>query len=101
VLERLGRAQPGTRNHELNRSAFALGQLVAAGALDETETVNALSGAGLGIGLTQRESERTIASGLSAGMEQPRGIAERPRGVGWDNPARGQDAVPDVAVLDR
>jgi hypothetical protein len=69
-LERLARAQPGTRNDQLNRAAFALGQLVGVGALEEEPTVTALTGAGLGIGLGTRE--RTVASGVSAGMQQPR-----------------------------
>ncbi len=36
-LERLSQATEGTRNHALNKAAFALGQLVAIGALDEGE----------------------------------------------------------------
>jgi hypothetical protein len=73
-LDDLGRAVEGTRNHELNRSAFALGQLVASGALDESETVAALTEAALGIGLGEREVERTIASGMKAGMDTPRSL---------------------------
>jgi hypothetical protein len=71
-LEQLGRAVEGTRNASLNRSAFALGQLVASGALEVASTAEALLDAGLRLGLGERECERTIASGMSAGMEQPR-----------------------------
>jgi hypothetical protein len=74
-LERLAQAQNGTRNDQLNRASFALGQLVASGALDETETAAALTEAGLHLGLGLKECERTVASGLSAGMEQPRGLS--------------------------
>jgi Bifunctional DNA primase/polymerase, N-terminal len=74
-LEQLGRAAEGTRNASLNRSAFALGQLVASGALEEASTAEALLDAGLRIGRGERECERTIASGMSAGMEQPRPLS--------------------------
>jgi hypothetical protein len=65
---------PGTRNDQLNRAAFALGRLVATGALNEDETVTALTEAGHKLGLGLRESERTVASGMSAGMDRPRDI---------------------------
>jgi hypothetical protein len=71
-LDELGQTVEGARNDSLNRSAFALGQLVASGALAEGPTAEALLGAGLRLGLGERECERTIASGMSAGMEQPR-----------------------------
>jgi hypothetical protein len=74
-LERLSQAENGTRNDQLNRSAFALGQLVASWALDESETAAALTRAGHDLGLGLRECERTVASGLAAGMEQPRSLA--------------------------
>jgi hypothetical protein len=54
-----------------------LGQLVASGALDEDATATALMDAGLRLGLGERECERTIASGMSAGMEQPRSLARK------------------------
>jgi hypothetical protein len=73
ALERLAQAPSGTRNDSLNRAAFALGQLVAA--LDEVETTAALTQAGQDLGLGLTECERTLASGLSAGMEQSRGMA--------------------------
>jgi hypothetical protein len=70
--ERLAQAQNGTRNDQLNRAAFSLGRLVAAGALSEDATVTALTEAGQRLGLGLRECERTVASGISAGMGQPR-----------------------------
>jgi hypothetical protein len=74
-LERLAQAPSGTRNDSLNRVAFALGQLIAEGALDEVETGAALTQAGQDLGLGLRECERTVASGMSAGMESPRSLA--------------------------
>jgi hypothetical protein len=74
-LARLSQATEGTRNDSLNKAAFALGQLVGIGGLDEAETAIALVAEGqlLGLGLT--ETERTVTSGLCAGMEQPRGLS--------------------------
>jgi hypothetical protein len=69
-LERLAQAQEGTRNDRLNRAAFSLGRLVASGALNEDETVTALTEAGQKLGLGLRECERTVASGMSAGMDR-------------------------------
>lgn len=69
---RLSMAQVGTRNHQLNRSAFELGQLVAGGELDASEVVDALVGAAVRIGLGTIEIEKSIHSGLAGGMRQPR-----------------------------
>ena len=73
-------APPGTRNHQLNCSAFSLGQLVAAGLLDQDQVAAALllgaerSGLLADDGL--RQCEATIRSGLRAGMANPRqGVA--------------------------
>jgi hypothetical protein len=74
-LVRLSQAENGTRNDTLNRVAFSLGQLVATGALDESETAAELHAKGHEIGLDSREVERTVASGLAAGMKQPRSLA--------------------------
>ena len=71
-LEELGRAPVGTRNHTLNRCAFRLGRLVAGGELDETEVVAMLRVRAISRGLSPREVERTIASGLAAGLRHPR-----------------------------
>jgi hypothetical protein len=73
-IESLSRARPGTRNDHLNRSAFALGQLVGSGVLEEEQTVTALTETGLALGLGERECEQTIDSGLNAGIETPRSI---------------------------
>lgn len=76
----LATAPAGTRNHELNRSAFSLGQLVAAGMLDGDQVSAALLLAAERNGLLAddgiRQCEATIRSGLRAGMANPRqGVA--------------------------
>lgn len=69
---RLSMALEGQRNHQLNRSGYALGQLVGAGALDAREVVEALAPAAERIGLTPDEIEATLLSALNAGMARPR-----------------------------
>jgi hypothetical protein len=66
---------PGGRNHALNAAAFALGTLVASGRLDASDVRAALLGAALSAGLGEIESERTIASGITAGARHPREVA--------------------------
>ena len=73
-------APAGARNHQLNSSAFSLGQLVAAGLLDEGQVAEALRRAAERNGLLAddgpRQCEATIRSGLRAGMANPRqGVA--------------------------
>ena len=66
-------ARPGTRNDTLNRAAFSLGQLVAAGLLPPLAVVSALASAAERAGLPADEARRTIRSGLAAGARCPRG----------------------------
>ncbi|SKM23337.1 bifunctional DNA primase/polymerase [Mycobacteroides abscessus] len=64
----------GGRNRQLNTSAFNLGQLVPHG-LTEDEVTDALTAAArstTGEPMTDGEIERTIRSGLEAGMRDPR-----------------------------
>nr|QOL00343.1 hypothetical protein [uncultured organism] len=63
------------RNDQLNRSAFKMGTLVAAGAIDEATVVEHL-GAADG-GLHYKATRDTIRSGIRAGMQSPRTIPER------------------------
>ncbi len=74
LAELLG-APEGTRNDTLNKSAFALGQFVGAGMLDEQSTAAVLEDAGQRIGLAPGEVRRSVASGLRAGAQHPRGGA--------------------------
>jgi Bifunctional DNA primase/polymerase, N-terminal len=77
------RAAPaGTCNHTLNRAAFNLGQLVAAGLLDAEQVRTVLLEAAMAAPATghaerERKARQTIKSGLHAGARTPR----RGRGV--------------------
>jgi hypothetical protein len=75
TLDRLAGAAPGGRNFALYVAALSLGQLAAGGALVETEVIEALTPTALSIGLTERETARTIRSGLLAGARSPRRVA--------------------------
>ena len=65
-------AGDGERNDQLNRSAYSLGQLIAGGQLDISSVENALRGVATGLGLKSSEIEKTIASGIKSGMNEPR-----------------------------
>lgn len=73
-LRRLTYAASGERNNQLNRSAYSLGQLVADGALQKCDVERALTNVALSIGLGEIETEKTIASGLNAGIGNPRSL---------------------------
>jgi hypothetical protein len=65
---------PGQRNQRLNLAAFRLGGLVGASLLGEEAAREALVTAALGAGLSRREAEATVRSGLRAGARQPREV---------------------------
>lgn len=67
-------APQGERNHALYRTAAALGQLVAGGAVAEQEIEGLLTQAAHRAGLRPAEIRRTIASGLRAGARRPRTV---------------------------
>lgn len=71
-VEDVRRAPVGQRNHTLNRSAFRLGQLVGANALEAPAAAQALLAAALDAGLGESEARATILSGLNAGADSPR-----------------------------
>lgn len=74
---RVASAGEGTRNHTLNRAAFSVGQLVGAGFVAESEAERELWNAAMAAGLEEDETEKTIASGLRDGKEQPRKVPDR------------------------
>ena len=78
-LDWLRAAQVGTRNHELNRAAFVLAQLVAGGELLESAARASLLSVALGIGLDEPESRQTIDSAFAAGLQKPRVAPHRMR----------------------
>ncbi len=75
----LARAPEGTRNHTLNRAAFRLGQLVGTGLLDDDIVRRQLTKVAEQVGLGAQEAARTVTSGMTAGINQPRRV--EPRGV--------------------
>jgi hypothetical protein len=79
-LDRVRAAQIGTRNHQLNRSGFAIARLVAGGELLEAPARSALLGIALAIGLDEPESRQTLDSAFDAGLRQPRVAPHRIRG---------------------
>ena len=74
-IEELLAAPVGRRNDSLVRASFSLGQLTAAGRLDRRLVLAELLTAAQGLGLGDREAERTAISGLSAGANHPRAAA--------------------------
>ena len=89
-------AAEGTRNDTLNKSAFAIGQFVGAGMLDEESTAAVLEDAGQRIGLAPGEVRRSVASGLRAGARYPR-AAGHDRQAGRDE-ARGGRRRPSASM---
>lgn len=71
-MDRLRVARAGTRNHQLNRSVFALAQLVAGGEILETAARASALSTALAIGLSEAESNQTINSAFAAGLGSPR-----------------------------
>jgi hypothetical protein len=65
-------AQPGRRNATLNRAAFNLGQLVAAGMLEVEEVRATLLAGALEAGNPEAKARATINSGLAGGAAKPR-----------------------------
>jgi Bifunctional DNA primase/polymerase, N-terminal len=65
-------ARSGRRNATLNRAAFNLGQLVAAGLLEADQVRAELLAAALEAGNPEAKARATIESGLSAGAAKPR-----------------------------
>lgn len=76
--DELRSAPEGTRNDRLNTAAFAVGQLVAGGELDEGEARDTMLDAAAACGLGAGESARTFASGFEAGLREPRSAPPRP-----------------------
>ncbi|MGL5826732.1 MAG: hypothetical protein ACRCYU_18270, partial [Nocardioides sp.] len=72
---KIRQARPGTRNQTLFCASVALGQLVAGGAMSESDASALLIEAcatHAANGFTRGEAEATIASGLATGASEPR-----------------------------
>lgn len=75
-LYTLANTSEGARNDQLNKAAFNLAQLVAAGHLDAVNTQQQLRSTALMIGSPASEIDGTIRSAFRAGMKQPRVVPE-------------------------
>lgn len=75
--ERVAQAPAGERNNSLNGAAYSLGRLAGAGHIQPDIIAEELARAALAAGLTMPEIQRTITSGLAAGMANPRQIEDR------------------------
>ena len=79
-LSQVDTAPGGTRNHALNKAAFALGQWVGSGALSEDEARTRLFQAAEVCRLVADDGERsvikTIESGLQSGKKKPRQVPQ-------------------------
>jgi hypothetical protein len=65
--------EEGNRRAALNKSAYKLAGLVAAGELDEDKTLGQLLDAALDIGLDERQALSRMKSGWDAGIQKPWG----------------------------
>jgi hypothetical protein len=100
-LDRVYASEEGKRNNELNRSAFSMGQLVGATALDRIRVVEALLAAAATVGLPEDEARRTIESGLSKGEAKPRDlqkILDDKADAGPGSGAGKVDARPEIRL---
>ena len=103
--ERVRAAAEGGRNHALNKAAFHLGQLIAAGALPEdlarAELYDAAS-VHFGVGtppFTPDYARDVISAGIAAGKRKPRPLAT-PRGRRVNPASRdGAAALDDVRAF--
>lgn len=93
VLTLAGTAS-GDRNNQLNLSAFAMAQFIAAGLLTESEVISELTRAAENTGLDSEEIQKTIISALDAGKLHPRTIPA-PEGPG---PKDAPTPEPETAI---
>lgn len=92
-LGRLAVAADGARNDTLNRAAFALGQLVAGGQLDEHRATSELATVAERIGLGGHEVDATIRSGMDSGSAHPRAPEPPTRAGAAPNAPPGVDTT--------
>lgn len=103
----------GTRNHNLNRAAFSIGQLVAAGHLDQDTAAHHLTQAAREAGLDLPEIEATVPRSLSDGGQHPRDVTLTPReevapaysldpaSMNGTHPTDNGDGAPEESIFDR
>lgn len=86
--DKMARTSDGERHDQNFKSAFAMGQLVGAGALDANEAYRAIFDAALSAGRNRADAERTTHDGLTAGQNNPR-VIPPPRA----NPERTKNVI--------
>ncbi len=69
---KLSSCSEGQRNEQLNISAYTLGRLIAGGELELSHVENSLLGIALALGLSRSEAEKTLQSGIKAGLSKPK-----------------------------
>src|SRR5581483_2759319 len=79
-LEKLRNTPEGSRNDQLNRSAYNVFRLMAGGDLPEDETYSAVYGVALETGLEHDEITATLNSALEAAKKNPRNTPFTPPG---------------------
>jgi len=85
----------GGRNDQLNRSAYALGQLLAGGELTHKSYVESeLFAAAQGVGLGDTEIANTMRSGIEKGILNPRSAPPSSRSTTWKDYETQEDAPP-------
>jgi P4 family phage/plasmid primase-like protien len=98
-LSNVQHAGKGNRNAALNRAAFSLFQIVAAGELDAATVEGALLDAATGAGLSGEEARKTIQSARAAGLKSPRVLPE-PKATAQPNvrPKASAEAQPETTA---
>lgn len=76
AVRKVAGAPEGARNDCLNREAFRVGRIIAAGKLDPAEVEKQLVAAARKAGLSAAEAQATAASGLTAGALCPRELED-------------------------
>jgi hypothetical protein len=71
-LHEISTAPDGTRNNTLNTATVKLAGLIAGGHLDLETTIHQIRGAAKTAGLGEHETEQTIHSALTYGLQHPR-----------------------------
>ncbi|MCA3571923.1 phage/plasmid primase, P4 family, partial [Bradyrhizobium sp.] len=91
-LRLLADTPPGGRNNQINASAFALGQLVGAGAVSKAMVRAALEDV-VSAWPDLAKSQGTIESGLNAGIASPRDLSDVAQKAGKPARPRGRSAA--------
>lgn len=79
AAERIASAPEGDRHLAIFRQAAALGELVSGGVIDEADAYRVCMEAGLALGKSRSEVERTVRDGIEKGKLQPRVPTPTPR----------------------